>query len=160
MAPRVNTPRDTDKARASAKRSAPMATAIHIDNGERQLVGQIFCGVLALFGVLIAVISILVSLYADAQAETAEAYVRWGLIVTTTLAIILSSITAGGAMARRLGMTCRGTISTGWCMSSSSSSPHAFSSWCLACAISDPKHPSRSTATATPGNASCRPSHG
>jgi heme/copper-type cytochrome/quinol oxidase subunit 3 len=80
-----------------------MATAIHIDDGERQLVGQIFCGVLALFGVLIAVISILVSLYADAQAETAEAYVLWGLIVTTTLAIVLSSITAGGALARMTG---------------------------------------------------------
>ena len=78
-----------------------MATAIHIDDGERQLVGQIFCGVLALFGVLIAVISILVSLYADAQA--AEAYVLWVLIVTTTLAIVLSSITAGGALARMTG---------------------------------------------------------
>lgn len=81
-----------------------MATAIHIDDGERQLVGQ---------DLLRRAGPIRRShrrhqhpgqpLYADAQAETAEAYVLWGLIVTTTLAIVLSSITAGGALARMTG---------------------------------------------------------
>jgi len=96
-------PRVSRTAQASAKRKAPEAAAAQMDDSERQLVGQIFCGVLALFGVLIAVISILVSLYADTQGETVEAYVIWGLIVTTTLAIVLSSITAGGALARMTG---------------------------------------------------------
>lgn len=73
------------------------------DDSERQLVGQIFCGVLALFGVLIAVISILVSLYADAEGHNAEAYLLWGLIVATTLALILSSVTAACSLARMTG---------------------------------------------------------
>ena len=57
----------------------------------------------ALFGILIAVISILVSLYADTHGESVEAYVLWALIVTITLAIVLSSITAGVALARMTG---------------------------------------------------------
>jgi F0F1-type ATP synthase membrane subunit c/vacuolar-type H+-ATPase subunit K len=103
MAPRTDTPRGSRTAQATAKRKAAEAAAEPIDDRERQLVGQIFCGVLALFGVLVAVISILVSLYADAEGGTVEAYVLWGLIVTTTLAIVLSSITAGGALARMTG---------------------------------------------------------
>jgi len=70
------------------------------DDSERQLVGQIFSGLLALFGILIAVIGILVGLYADTQGNDAEAYVLWGLIVATILATVLSSVTAGCALAR------------------------------------------------------------
>lgn len=77
-----------------------MAMAVNADDSERQLVGQIFAGVLALFGILIAVIGILVGLYADTQGDGAEAYVLWGLIVATILATVLSGLTAGCALAR------------------------------------------------------------
>jgi heme/copper-type cytochrome/quinol oxidase subunit 3 len=67
-------------------------------------VGQIFCGVLTLFGILIAVIGILVGLYADAPGGgSVEAHLLWGLIFSTTLAIVLSSITAGCSLARTAG---------------------------------------------------------
>lgn len=75
---------------------------IHDDN-EPQLVGQIFCGVLTLFGILIAVIGILVGLYADAPGNSVEAHLLWGLIFSTTLAIVLSSVTAGCSLARMAG---------------------------------------------------------
>jgi hypothetical protein len=66
-------------------------------------VGQIFCGVLTLFGILIAVIGILVGLYADAPGGSVEAHLLWGLIFSTTLAIVLSSIMAGCSLARMAG---------------------------------------------------------
>ena len=84
------------------KGKGPETMAASPDDSERQLAGQIFSGVLALFGILIAVVGILIGLYADAE-DNAEAYVLWGLIVSTTVAIVLSSITAGGALARMTG---------------------------------------------------------
>ncbi len=77
--------------------------AMNPDDSERQLVGQIFSGILALFGILIAVIGILVGLYADTQGDSTETYLLWGLIVATILATVLSSITAGCALARMAG---------------------------------------------------------
>ncbi len=103
MARPANIPRRPRKTRALAKGKAPKTILARPENNERQLVGQIFCGVLALFGILIAVVSILVGLYADTQRNSVEAYILWGLIVTTTLAVVLSSITAGGASARMTG---------------------------------------------------------
>lgn len=58
---------------------------------------------MALFGILIAVVGILIGLYTETQGYSTEAYLLWGLIAATTLAVVLSSITAGCALAHLAG---------------------------------------------------------
>ena len=70
---------------------------------ERELLGQIFSGVLALFGILIAVVGILLGLYTSQKGYSTVASLLWWLIVGTTVAVAWSGVTAALALSRLRG---------------------------------------------------------